>query len=223
MVPPPPYKDYIPGPDADALTWMQGLSLAYLATGLTVPAAIGLGLLVAGYETALLASTNGATRGPATIQTKDDARAAAELVCRLAAQAMVASYKNGDLTATELTDGGVRVPSAVQTPRIPPVAGPDLGLRKITPGMIALTIFDPMSSEFRKPIGVVAAEIWGGAWSGDPLVPPTVFGFLGPATRKVYNLSTAATLGSKVRYRARWVTVRGAVSPFGADLDAYSA
>ena len=166
MTPPTPYQDYIPASDADFALWMDAFGPVYLGTGLTSPAALDIDAANTVYQNALSASSVGATRGPATIAAKDAARASAEALGRLGAQAMVAAYNNGVLTAEQLTEASVRVPSTLNTPRLAPISGPDLGLRCITPGQLSLTVFDPLTSTFKKPIGVVGAEIWRGVWSG---------------------------------------------------------
>jgi len=223
MVPPPPYKDYIPGPDADCLLWLQAFTVGYTASALTSPDPVAGAILVIAYDSALAASTSGATRGPATIQAKDDARAAAVAFGRLGAQAMVAAYDNGLLTAMELTDAGVRVPSVLQTPRLPPAQGPDLLLRSITPGMINLSVQQPGSSSFAKPIGCVGAQLVGGLWSGDPLVPPSEFIYLGLMTRKNFSFDSTGSAGQLWLLAGKWITVRGALSPLGVGINVYAA
>lgn len=222
MVPPPPYKDYIPGPDADAFAWMGNMVTQFISFGMLIPDPVQGALDITAFGDALTLSQAGATRGPASIQAKDDARAVAQTFSRLAAQAIVAAYRNGTLTAQQVTDSGCRVPSDVQTPRLPPAAGPDLLLRNVTPGMINLSVQQPGSSSFAKPIGVVGAELWGGAWSGDPLAPPAELSFLGLMTRKNFSFATLGQAGTQFLLGAKWLTVRGAVSPLGSGINVYA-
>jgi hypothetical protein len=220
---PPPYVDYVPASDGDFATWSIAFSNGYTASGLLVPDAIAVGAAVLDFGTKLGAATSGATRGPSTIAAKDASRATAEGLCRLGAQAMVQAYNNGDLTSQDLVDSGVRVPSAVQTPRLPPDLGPELVLRKIEPGQVFFTVQISDAAGSKKPIGVVGAEIFRGVWSGDPATPPTEFDYVQMSTRKRAIVDTVGFEGQNCRYKARWVTVRGAQSPYGAMIDAYGA
>lgn len=221
-VPPAPYKDYIPGPDQDCVAWLTAFSVQYTASGLLSPDPITGALTIVGFQNALDAATAGSTRGPATIAAKDAARVTAVDFGRLGAQAMVAAYKNGVLSAQELTDAGVRVPSDVQTPRLPPATGPDLLLRAVTPGSINLSVQQAGSSSFAKPIGCVGAQLYGAPWSGDPLAPPTDLQNLGLMTRKNFQYDSSGLEGQKIHLVARWITVRGATSPLGTGIDVYA-
>jgi len=218
-VPPPPNSDYVPASDADFDMWLQGLVAPYLTSGLLVPDVAALGNASTAFSSALLDSTAGSTRGPSSIMAKDVQRGLSEAIGRLAAQAMVQAYLNGSIPATLLTDGGVRVPSTTSTPRLPPVVGPELVLRGVTPGVISVSVTQGEAGGYRKPIGVVGAEIYGASFTGDPAVPPATLSYVMLGTRKIANIPSGAWFGSQVRLRARWITVRGAVSPFGLFTD----
>ena len=220
-VPPTPYQDYIPASDGDFNAWIIPFNAAYLATGLLVPPAGDVLAAAILFGNAFTAATDGSTRGPMTIATKDAARVSSEATMRLAAQAMVNAFRNGDLTEAELTAGGVRIPSTVQTPRFPPVDGPDLTLRGISPSNVALSVTTPMSSLFRKPIGVTAAQIFAAPWVGASPPADSALTYKQSATRKVANCDTSTVVGQQVRFRARWISVRGDLSNFGTATDVW--
>lgn len=219
MVPPPPYSDYIPASDADFDTWAASFSPQYAGSGLLLPDPIVVATEIVAFGAALTLSTSGATRGPSSIAAKDVQRAITESLCRLGAQAMIQSFLNGVLTAQDLTDAGVRIPSTVATPRLPPAMGPDLVLRGCTPGILSFAVTQPGAAGFKKAPGVVGAEIWAGPFEGDPLIPPAQVHYQILATRKVIAVPSGAWFSQQVRVQARWVTVRGATSPFGVPSD----
>ena len=220
-VPPTPYRDYIPAADAAFGDWIIPFNAAYLSSTLLVPDPTDVLTEVTAFGVALAAATSGATRGPATIAAKDAQRLVTEAIVRLGAQAMVNDYRNGGLTGAQLTAAGVRIPSTLQTPRFPPVDGPDLTLRGISPSNVGLSVTTPMSSQFRKPIGVTAAQIFAAPWVGGSPPADSALTYQQSATRKVANCDTSTVVGQQVRFRARWISVRGDVSNFGTATDVW--
>ena len=221
VVPPTPYQDYIPAPDGDFDSWATAFVTEYAGMGLLIPPVATMVTQLGDWVTAFGNATAGGTRGPATIAIKDAARVALEATLRLGAQAAVQSFLNGDQTEGDLTAAGVRVPSTVQTPRFPPVDGPDLTLRGISPSNVALSVTTPMSSLFRKPIGVTAAQIFAAPWVGASPPADGDLTYKASATRKVINCDTSTVVGQQVRFRARWISVRGDLSNFGTATDVW--
>src|SRR4051812_5534410 len=78
--------DFIPSQDPQALLWMQTFSAGITANPalyqLTAPDAVAIAAAVAGFDTALTTATNPATRTHVTVAAKDDARTAAQQICR---------------------------------------------------------------------------------------------------------------------------------------------
>lgn len=126
---------YIPSPEANALIWMQAYSSGITANPalylLTAPDAVAIAAAVNAFAAALTIANNPSTRTPVSIATKDDARTAAEQICRQ--YATLIKY-NAGISDPDKIAIGVRPVNPSRDPINAPATSPLLNVIAATPG-----------------------------------------------------------------------------------------
>jgi hypothetical protein len=208
-------SDYIPGPDADCLTWLGNFSVVITASptdyGLIAGDATEMTTRTATFSGALAAATNGSTRGPMTVAAKDIARANAVVFARSLA-ARIQAYP--EITSDQLVALGLTVRKTGRTPVPDPVTAPLLSFISASALRHTLRYSDETTPDSRKkPFGSAGLMVsWWILPSGTPASgPPTQFGIYS-ANPMVFNFQLA-DVGKVVTYSAQWMTATGAMGP----------
>jgi len=217
---------YIPPRDADFALWLDNLNTVSVASGvatygMTAGNVTAITAQNTAFQAAFMASSDPATRGPATVAAKDSARAMAELVVR---PICVIVSQNPAISNIDKVTLGVTVRSGTVTPVPPPVTSPNVTLRSAQTNILNLDYRDSANPLPRsKPAGVVAVELVG-AFGTVPATDPSQCLSLGLFTKTPLQVSTAGKAGKLVTIFARYMTRSGPggasqVGPFGAPLN----
>lgn len=215
-------QSYIPAKEAAFFTWSANfstlLSAAPTTYGLVAADAAALATLQAAYVLAYNAAKSGATRGPATIASKDAARANLTARDRLLAGNI---QRNVNVTNTQKTSLGITVRKTSKTPSIIPTTSPILSFIGATPGQHTLRWADQNTPALRaKPFGVYALALWAQSGGVTPTDVPTMT-FVGMITKQPTPVNLQPTSkGLVVSYLAKWVTRSGQYGPLSNVLQA---
>lgn len=207
---------YIPPKDADLDVWATNFSGLLTANPATYGLTSGDATIVAGvyntWHTAFLAATNNATRGPMTIQTKNDARTSMLATIRPYAQLI---SRNAGVSADDKVAIGVNPRTSIPTPVPEPTSFPVLGVRGGTPGVIQVQYTDNLAPDGKaKPFGATQMQVFAET-SVTPITDPADITFNGVATKSPFNISFDASDYNKTCYiAARWMTRDGKVGPW---------
>lgn len=209
---------YIPPRDAELDTWATNFSTLLTASpgtyGLVAGDATTVAAAVAGWHTAYLAATNMSTRGPMTIQTKNDQRTNMLAIVRPYAQ--IISSNAGVLSADKVAIG-VNPRTTVPAPIVAPTSFPVIGLRGGTPLQLTLTWADSAAPDGKaKPYGALQVQIFAEA-SVTEITNPDSITFYGVATKSPFVITFDSEDANKYAYIAcRYVTRTGLVGPWNA-------
>ena len=125
--------------------------------------------------------------------------------------------ETGPVTASVLTNFGLRVPDLTPSAIGAYGFGVDLSVRRQFPGGVVLNWADSNNPSKRGlPYGQIGVELY--AYFGDaPANDPTLFTYMGRATRNPHSLDLApANAGLVCSMAGRFVTGRGLTGPFGS-------
>jgi hypothetical protein len=208
--------DYIPESYADFHAW-QGNLLVHVNLGAgrweISPRALET-LVEPGerWETAFKAATDPATRTPAALTEKKEARQAYEAVLR--------PFVKGHLTYNELVtdadrrDMGLPVHDKTLTPVGPVESRPEVEVKFNDVQEHVLVVRDSTTKSAGKPDGVAGFEIWRAVSDRLP-ASDDAWSLVRQATRSPHKLTyPQSDEGKRVYYRARWVNTRGVPGPW---------
>jgi hypothetical protein len=208
--------DFIPSPDAQALDFMQtfasGIAASPATFNLVAADATAISNAVNLFATTYTAAINPATRTPVTVESKDQARSAAEAVVRqYAAQVKV----DAGVTDANKISIGVRPVNPARTPIPAPATSPLLNIVEVTPGVQHLRFADSATPDSRaKPFGAAALQLFVAVGTA-PATDPAAADFRGAYTRNPVEIPFAAADDGKVAtYFARWASAKGDVGPW---------
>jgi len=219
---PPAGADVLPAPDADFSLFATQFGGAFLPAtfNVVVPLAATIIADAAAFVTALGLATDPTTRTTVTIAAKDASRVAASVNLRAAIRSAQAAFLAGLVTEAQLNNIGVRANSLIRSVIGDPAFAPQLDFVSSVLGMIRLRVSQvsqvtglPVSTRaFSYGIIGVQAErsVSAGPWMHD-------------VTVKRLNLLCPVSLlasGTAVRYRVRYFTARGQVSPWSSVISA---
>jgi hypothetical protein len=152
---------YIPPQEAAFVTWLLNFTSLIVGApttyGLTTADATALQTMTTTYNTAYNAAKAGGTRGPATIATKDAARANVTTYARQLATLIQA---NPAITSDQLTALGLTVRKTNKTPIPAPTSSPILTFIAATPLQQTIRFADQNTPAARtKPFGAIALQL----------------------------------------------------------------
>jgi hypothetical protein len=214
--------DYIPTKDSDALSWLRNFAAKLTispATYLVSPAdALAVTAAVNLFDTALTLLEDPLQRNKINVIAKDDARTAAEQMCRQYAMQIKTSAAISDADKVEI---GVRPPTTVREPIPPPTSSPVLNIFGAGYATHTVTFKDsatPAESR-QKPYGVKQLQLYYSIAEG-PVTDPEAAKFHGLHTRSPIGIAfDPDDAGKKVTYFARWCTIKGEVGPWSAPVN----
>lgn len=220
---------YIPNKDALLVAWSDNFASLITASpttyGLVAADAAAINAVNTPWDTAYAAAVAGATRGPMTVQAKNNARAALLAVVRPYA---IQIRNNAGVSDPDKVALGLTVPNQTRTPIFAPQTQPLISIAAATPLSHTLRFSDSNSPQLRgKPFGAKACAFvvsYGTTIGTDPdLAAPVpivnsalaVPSSTGLATRQpCASVLPVAQVGKLATYWARWVGIRGDVGPW---------
>lgn len=209
-------SDFIPAPDAEALTWMQtfaaGIAASVATYDLVTADATAISAAVNAFASAHAVAASPATRTPVTINLKDVARDLAEQTCR---QYAIGIKVNGGISDANKIAIGVRPINPDRVPVPAPGTSPLLNIVVATPGVQQLRFADSLTPDSgAKPAGAASLQLFvaiGTAAATDP----DAADFKGAFTRNPLAVDfDAADDGKVATYFARWANPKGEVGPW---------
>lgn len=220
----------IPGPGGDPIpltdSGLQAFAVAFASVWLpstfnaVLPLASTVQAASAAFDVSLAVASSPATRTTVAIAAKNDDRRALITILRSAIRLAQAAYVAGSVTEAQVNALGVRANSLIRTPVADPVFPPVIAIDFVSVGSVNLRItqVDQFSGQIvstRKfPSGIIGVDVERQVGSGP---------FLPVGLRKAVRINDVVTdfaAGTSVRYRARYVTARGLVSPFSLPVSA---
>jgi hypothetical protein len=203
--------DFIPGREADLVTWSLNLKTKITATptayGLTAPQATAYGVLHDAFVTAYNASANEASNSSAAVVTKNTAKAALIANARLLAGIV---QRAPATTNTQRAELGLTVKDAGPSPIPPPAAAPDVDIISATGNTVRIRLHDPANPTRRgKPAGVDGASIFSFVGANPP-AEESGWKFEGNITRTAVDVAfpSGTAAGAKVWFTAFWFNER---------------
>jgi hypothetical protein len=212
--------DYIPKQDAQALLWMQAFAAGIDGNPATyfVSAADATAITnaVDAFAAALADATDPNQRTPVIVATKDEARNAAEQLCRQFATLIKfnAGISNPDKIAI-----GVRPVNPNRDPIECPQTSPMVNIVAATPGSHTLRFADSMTPDSpAKPFGASELLLFV-AVDDEAVADPSLAKFYGKFTKNPMAVGfSAGENGKQATYFARWAGRRGDMSPWSAPV-----
>lgn len=211
---------YIPTRDADALLWMQtfsnGINSNFATYELTAADALAISDAVDAFALALPIAEDPATRTPVNINLKDNARNAAEQICRQYVQLI--KYNAGISDAAKIAIG-VRPVNNSRDPIFAPTTSPLLNVIAATPGAHTLRFADSKTPDSaKKPFGAANLQLFI-AVADAPIADADDAMFHGIYTKNpVGVLFAQEDDGKMATYFGRWAGRRGDVSPWSVPV-----
>lgn len=208
--------DFIPSQDPQALIWMQtfasGIAANVALYQLTAPDSTAISAAVNLFDTTLATANNPATRTPVSVGAKDDARTAAEQICRQFAGVI---KHNAGISDPDKQAIGVRPINNSREPIECPQTSPLLAIIAATPGTQTLRYSDSMTPDSpAKPFGASEIQLFR-AIGTTPAVDPNSAAFYGKFTKNPVAVNfNPADNGKQATYFARWASRRGQVGPW---------
>lgn len=213
-------EDYISPRDAEALAWMQtfagGLTASPGTYFVSAPQAASVQAAVDAFAAGYADAVDPATRTPVTVAIKDEARNAAEQLCRQFATLIKynAGISNPDKIAI-----GVRPVNPERNPIDCPTSSPMLNVVAATPGSHTLRYADSLTPDSpAKPFGASELQLFVAV--GDEIVAdPDEARFYGKFTKNpVSVIYDAGENGKQATYFARWAGRRGDVGNWSSPV-----
>lgn len=212
--------NYIPAQDANALIWMQHFASVLSANNATyfVSEADCLAITnaVNAFAAALSVATNQGTRTPVTVAEKDDARVAAEQICRQYASLL--KY-NAGISDPAKIEAGVRPVNPSREPVDVPMTSPIVNPIASTPGGQTLRFADSLTPESSaKPFGATDLLLFC-AVADEDVNDPAQAKFVGKFTRNPISVEFSAGDNQKIAtYFARWSNRKGQMGPWSLPI-----
>jgi len=214
--------NYIPQRDGDFDIWLQEFS-AYLsanfgALGVDGSVATNIAAGQAAWADAYAAAIGGSTRGPATIATKNAARASVTVNVRLCA---VTVNGNPAVTDEQRTALGITIRKTNKTPVPAPTTSPVLAFIAATPGQHTIRFADQLTPALRAlPFGVIALELR--VFVSITVPPPDAIAtYVLTATKQPYAVDFANDEKLKTAYyKGFWRTRTGLLGPASTIISA---
>jgi hypothetical protein len=212
--------DYIPHRDAEALAWLQafasGLSASPSTYQISSAEAAAIQNAVDAFAAAFADATEPSTRTPVTVAVKDEARNAAEQLCR---QFAIMIKNNAGISNPEKIAIGVRPINPNREARTCPQTSPTLNVVAATPGTHTLRFADSLDPETRgKPFGATELQLFV-AVQDDPVNDWNEAKFVGKFTRNPMSVTfQPADNGKQATYFARWAGQRGDTGPWSGPV-----
>jgi hypothetical protein len=216
-------KSYLPGREAELLTWVNNL-IAKVAVGpetygLSNDQAGALANAVNDFATAYQTANDPATRSPANIEAKNNAKDAMLVVVRALVRICQASPAMTDDKRAAL---GITIPDTDPTPVPVPDIAPQMDVVSVVGRTVHLRLRDAATGKRKKPAGVATATVL--SYVGEN-IPATLreWTFEGNDTR----LDTEVAFGSeftpatKVWLTAFWSNRRGESGPACAPVSTH--
>lgn len=209
-------NDYIPSPDAEALTWMQtfsgGISASVATYDLVAADATAIDAKVDAFASAHAVAANPATRTPVTVNLKEAARGEAESICRQYAARIKVNAGISDANKIAI---GVRPINTDRVPVPPPATSPLLNIVLATPGVQQLRYADSLTPDSgAKPAGAASLQLFVAVGTA-AAIDPDAADFRGAFTRNPLAVDFAAADDGKIAtYFARWANLKGEVGPW---------
>lgn len=207
---------FIPAQDPQALIWMQSFANTLSANVgtyfISAADAATISSAVAAFAAALAISSEPSTRTPVTINDKDEARNAAEQVCRQFA--ILIKYNAGIGNGAKIA-AGVRPVNPDREPIECPQSSPALNVVASTPGSQTLRYTDALTPDTRaKPFGATELQLFC-VVGEEPATNPDNAKFMGKFTKNPVSVEFgAADNGKQATYFARWSSRKGEVGPW---------
>jgi hypothetical protein len=207
---------YIPPEDAAALVWMQNFGAILTATpalyALTSADAAAVTSAVNAFDAAYTISQNPSTRTEVTVAAKNDARAAAEAICR---QYAITIKYNAGITDPDKIAIGVRPVNNERNPINVPDSSPLLNVLGATPGSQTVRYSDTNTPDSAaKPFGATALQVFLAVTTA-AVDDPSEAEFYGAFTKNPIGVGfDEADDGKVATYFARWQNRRGDVGPW---------
>lgn len=211
---------YIPAREADFATWVDNftdlINTNYVAYGLTASDATALNTMNTQYQTAYSAAIAGTTRGPASVNAKDVARAN---VTGRARQLAIILQANPGITDLQKTQLGITVRKTNKTPVPPPTSSPLLGFVAATPLQHTIRYADQNTPASRAlPFGAVALQlrVFVGATPPTPTTPAT---YVLTQTKNPVPVNFDVTdVGKTAYYLGLWINRKGDLGPASTQI-----
>ncbi|MCI0365028.1 MAG: hypothetical protein L0219_14215 [Phycisphaerales bacterium] len=207
---------YIPAQDAQALIWMQTFSQGITANPglymLTAADAAAISAAVAAFDVALDVASDPTTRTPVSVATKDDARTAAEQICR---QFVNLIKYNAGISDPDKIAIGVRPVNPNRDPIPAPSTSPLVNVVLATPGAMTLRYADSTTPDSpAKPFGATELQLFV-AVGTTPAVDPVAAKFYGKFTKNPVGVGFSSPDDGKIAtYFARWASRKGDTGPW---------
>lgn len=212
--------NYIPNRDGDFNTWLNNfsdlISAAPTSYGLTAGDAAALAAMVGTWNAAYAAALAGPTRGPASVNAKDVARANVQQRAR---QLAIIIQSNPAVTDSQKTDLQITLRKTNLTPIPAPSTSPLLTFIAATPLQHTLRFADQLTPDSKaKPFGVTALQmsVWISANGVEPVGPPAQL--LQLSRNPVAIDFNDGDQGKMATYTARWITAKGLLGPISTVL-----
>jgi hypothetical protein len=209
-------SDYIPTQDAQALAWMQNFAAkmtANPATYMISPAeAAGIANAVDEFAAAYADALDPEQRTPVAVAIKDEARNAAEQLCRQYATLIKFNAGIGD---PDKIAAGVRPVNPNRNPIECPQTAPKINVVAATLGVHTLKFADSLTEESgAKPFGASELQLFV-AIGDQPIFNVDDARFYNKFTRNPLAVAFAHQYnGKQATYFSRWAGRRGDVSPW---------
>jgi len=211
---------YIPAEDSAALAWMttfgSGIAANFALYGLSSADSIAINNAISLFAASLPPTQNPATRTKVTVATKDDARTAAEQICR---QFAIDIKYSAAVSEPDKIAIGIRPPNNSRDPIEAPGTEPILNVVGTAFRTHTLRFADiETPTKAAKPFGAGSLQLFV-ALGDEPTNDPKQATFVGAVTRNPVGVAfEAADDGKVASYFARWASVRGEVGPWSAGI-----
>lgn len=212
---------YIPAKDADFSNWSANFATVIAANpanfGLVTADATAISAADSAFQAAYNLAINPATRTSVTVAAKDVQKASTLITERTYAQII---QNNAGVSDGNKTAAGLTVRKTSRTPIPAPGTAAILGYIGSTPGVTTLNYKDTSTPTTKgKPFGALQLEIWYDVpTTGSPVLGSAAFGGLFTKSPLAFT-NPAGSAGKTIGFWARWVTRRGLVGPWSAELD----
>ena len=213
-------SDYIPAKDPNALIWMQnfaqkltvspGTYFVSAADALAITGAVNL------FGSMLAISNDPALKTKVTVADKDDARTAAEQICRQFASLIKV---NAGISDAAKIAAGVRPVNTSREPIEVPMTSPIVNAIAATPGAHTLRFADSMTPDSgAKPFGASDLLLFV-AVADQMVMNPDLAKFVGKFTRNPISVDFGAEdNGKQATYFAKWSSRKGTVGPWSLPI-----
>jgi hypothetical protein len=208
-------EPYIPSSDAGAEAWMEAFSEGIAANpalyGLSDADAIAISEAVQLFVDKFDVTKKAKGRNPVDIAAKDDARTAAEQICRQ--YAIVIKYNSG-VSDPDKIDIGVRPVNPNRDPIHVPQSSPELSVIGSTPGSLTVHYKDPLTGKKRRPFGAANLQLFVAVADGI-VTDPNQAKFVGAFTKSPVGLLFQPEDNNKqATMFGRWASGKGEVGPW---------